>query len=1147
MARQTLIKNYNDLSGCVVTDLNKLKGAPENAVKDAINFEFSPTEGASVRKALDLESGIAPGSNGYGQLDSTLALGESKVQAFTFKGVLDQLASPSHDVVLNAFDGTGIAYELGADAQLADAQRGASVTGNDVLDGSWTSIAWSPSLGIYAAVQSGGIGGEIIISSDGVYWSYPAGTATGLGAFTSITWSETLGRFVAVGNNHYHYTSTDGVNWDKYYTARVGFTSVIWAETLGLFVAISSSDSTARCQTSPDGITWTDRVIDLNKNWQSVAWSPSLGLLVAVANGGTATQRVATSPDGVTWTLRTTPATDRAWLSVAFSDSLGQFVAVGNTDYVMVSTDGTTWAESVAFSEATYHEQVIWISELAKYVVVADTGGTYSAAASTDGTTWTEYTMPGTTPRPWAVSWSPELEQLLALSITSPGAVLTSPTGVTWTESTVASSINENPQDWLSFQGMPIGTIGATELGVMYNTAYNTYKLTTTIGLGKGALVRDLEGVYESIDLDYNPSAQVFTTASYTGTAFTSGEDLLVTLSGITRKYRMIKLTAGGGSPSAGVFTVDKHLGDTYTNFDGADTTSLVGATIVGLTSGASTTLASVTGEGLSDAHRYNLINQGWTQTYMDSYASSKTKWPNNTQVWFSGRDASNNFSPTELDKVSFGNTRAPQGHVLLNPFREWRAASVPGVWVGSVPNSTYSRGFTTIATFGSRVALSGANIAGAENTVFISPVISSKIATVNTPTIADLNFSDILAFYQKNDPTADIQNELLPDDGVVVPIAEAGRIYKVIAFHNSLLAFSDNGVWAIAGIDPKTGFTTDAFSVYRIEGAAGTSYPRTVVSTQAGAFYWSDDGLYSIGLSDRGDLIAANVSSNRIEGLYSPIQPANKAAALGYYDNKNAKVYWAYNTATDATYPELRNGLLVLDLKLNGFYPLKLPVDFADSGGDLSTKLFSINGFTQDVAYPDDTGKTPLKLIIGEHYNISGVAGIKHSIMEFNNSGTDFYDFSEYRSYVHSLTDLITQPEAYIDSWDDTLGDTTRKKQGIWVFVHMTKTETGFTDLGGGALAPVGESSLFMQARWDWNNSSAGGRWSTAREVYRHSRPYIPVDASDTYDTGESVITTKNKIYGRGRALSIRWTAQAGKDAVLLGYAVPYSVDAAP
>ena len=119
---------------------------------------------------------------------------------------------------------------------------------------------------------------------------------------------------------------------------------------LGLFVAVAATGPATNqfAMTSPDGETWTSRTLSHNFEWRSVAWSPDLGLFAAVANGGTASTRVATSPDGITWTFRTTPSYGIQFTDVVWGD--GRFVAVGDgvdsgsLGYlVSTSDDGITW------------------------------------------------------------------------------------------------------------------------------------------------------------------------------------------------------------------------------------------------------------------------------------------------------------------------------------------------------------------------------------------------------------------------------------------------------------------------------------------------------------------------------------------------------------------------------------------------------------------------------------------------------------------------------------------------------------------------------------------------------------------------------------------------------------------------------------
>ena len=166
--------------------------------------------------------------------------------------------------------------------------------------------------------------------------------------WTSVTWSPQLGLFVAVGNtgstNRSAY-SPDGKNWFAATTdirtvdTGTAWTSVTWSPQLGLFVAVGNTGPTTRSAYSPDGKNWfaatTDiRTVDTSTNWISVTWSPQLGLFVAVGQTGTA-KNSAYSPDGKNWFAETTDIrtvdTSTNWISVTWSPQLGLFVAVGNS------------------------------------------------------------------------------------------------------------------------------------------------------------------------------------------------------------------------------------------------------------------------------------------------------------------------------------------------------------------------------------------------------------------------------------------------------------------------------------------------------------------------------------------------------------------------------------------------------------------------------------------------------------------------------------------------------------------------------------------------------------------------------------------------------------------------------------------------
>jgi hypothetical protein len=88
-------------------------------------------------------------------------------------------------------------------------------------------------------------------------------------------------------------------------------------------------------------------------------------------------------------------------------------------------------------------------------------------------------------------------------------------------------------------------------------------------------------------------------------------------------------------------------------------------------------------------------------------------------------------------------------------------------------------------------------------------------------------------------------------------------------------------------------------------------------------------------------------------------------------------------------------------------------------------------------------------------------------------------------------------------------------------------------------------DSSLYMQARWDWSDSSVAGKWGTPYEVFRPKRQIFAElsEGDGPFVTGQPVVVARNKVRGRGRALHIKWEAYPGKDAHLLGWSTNFEV----
>jgi len=231
-----------------------------------------------------------------------------------------------------------------------------------------------------------------------------------------------------------HNTAIDSIYWN----------SICWSPELGLFVAVAngamSSYTTTnnRVMTSTDGYVWSIRSSAADNNWNSVCWSSALMLFVAVSSSGSG-NRVMTSSDGINWTSRTS-AVDNSWQNICWSPELSLFVAVansGNGNRVMTSPDGINWTLRITPDNLSSWNSICWSPELNLFVAVASSG-TNRIMISSNGINWTAVSEPNGIVGTWySVCWSPELGLFVAVanSATNNRNFIRSSDGINWISS----------------------------------------------------------------------------------------------------------------------------------------------------------------------------------------------------------------------------------------------------------------------------------------------------------------------------------------------------------------------------------------------------------------------------------------------------------------------------------------------------------------------------------------------------------------------------------------------------------------------------------------------------------------------------------------------------------------------------------------
>lgn len=577
----------------------------------------------------------------------------------------------------------------------------------------------------------------------------------------------------------------------------------------------------------------------------------------------------------------------------------------------------------------------------------------------------------------------------------------------------------------------------------------------------------------------------------------------------------------------------------------------------------------------LTDKHKYNLINQGWSgritstcstgvyTTYgalgsdpvvhpaiaIGALECTKTTlgvYPSNSDVWSLGKkenayDATTTANLGKYDPELMARNaidiRTPiRGSFILGLFSRGADRSNLSGIVG-LPLDREEGRITTITSYAGRVFYSGikSRVTGGD---IYSPNYSGYIFFSQVARTKE-KFSNC---YQANDPTNPDISDLLDTDGGTIHIPEASNITKLVATSRSLLVFAENGIWEISG--ENAGFIATAYQISKVTGI-GVSNPNTVVDTGGTIVYWAKTGIHAISPDPTtGRYSTENISLTTIQTFYNSIPDIAKLNARGFYDERLNTVRWIYNdsgTYSETNYINHYTKQLNLSLTLKAFYTYS--ISSLISGSPFITDFvqvpgYSLTGVNFDVYASADQVITTGNTIIttGKNntsrsgtYNYLTFTGSSFTVSKYSN--TTFLDWKTANS-------VGVDYSSYLLTGYEILGDIAHIKQVPYVVFYLSRTEDGFTQVGSD-LVIDNPSSCLVQAQWDWCDSLNSGKWGVQFQAYRLLRPYIPSGAGDTFDYGDSVITTKNKLRGSGRALSLKIQSEAGKDMKLLGWSM--------
>lgn len=388
----------------------------------------------------------------------------------------------------------------------------------------------------------------------------------------------------------------------------------------------------------------------------------------------------------------------------------------------------------------------------------------------------------------------------------------------------------------------------------------------------------------------------------------------------------------------------------------------------------------------LTDARKYDLLNQGWYQegviigsstqivkittkssnpdtsvpgydgTILDGYVETFSENPPKTKPWWVGKGSITvdihikkpgifndtketreveAFSKEAFDLYFGGNTVAPLGHYIVNPFYKDRANAAG---LSGLAAETEKRRPSAIAFYGGRAFY------GLGNDIYISQVILDDLGAAER-------------CYQEADPTAEDSVGLIASDGGTVTIPDMGNIIRFFTLEGALLIFADNGVWAIYSPQGE-GFSITSFAVDFITSVGTTGY-FTIVDVEGFPYYWSKQGIYR--LSPRGDgkvsFSTEEISANKIRNYYADVSPLARQYAKGEYDSTNKVIVWLWKSTVDPNNNRfLFDRVLNYSLVFEAFYPYGVAIHTAGNGSD---KPKGIAGIVRSNSFSTSTGET--------------------------------------------------------------------------------------------------------------------------------------------------------------------------------------------
>lgn len=324
----------------------------------------------------------------------------------------------------------------------------------------------------------------------------------------------------------------------------------------------------------------------------------------------------------------------------------------------------------------------------------------------------------------------------------------------------------------------------------------------------------------------------------------------------------------------------------------------------------------------ISYSKLYNLLNQGWTTKLLIDFYNAEVGgykcFPsaNLAQQYLKDTDTSK-FKPEALLDTTFGNTKAPNGHYIVDYFNQKRVEA-SGV-VKAMEVLTKSLGEEIIDT-----AYSGGAI---EQIPDILPRARTVTAVAAYAGHIFYLAGDVLLYsqvvtedlqgafkcYQDADPTSEEISDLVGTDGGYMHLPEIGEGQTMFVQGAYLVVVGDKGVVAIGGTANNI-FLATAYSAFSLQPLTTTN-PQSLVTTEYGTFYWGETGIVHCTTTETGGLSLSNISKDTIQSFYDKIPTESRRLCKGCYNANRHEIWWCYPIESKRL-----DGALVLNLATGSY-----------------------------------------------------------------------------------------------------------------------------------------------------------------------------------------------------------------------------------